>query len=796
MFAQAAELWCVHRTGLLRVGVIAGTLLCSLAHAATNVLTWHHDAARTGQDLTERQLTPANVNAINFGKLFQINVDGKVDAQPLIVSNITIPARGVHNILIIATEHDSVYCCDADDGTLLWKRSMLLLGETTSEPVNGCPQVTPEIGVTATPAIDLATGLHGTIYLVAMSRNAGGSYFQRLHALDLTTGAEQFGGPVEVAASYPGTGDNSDGNGHVIFDPKQYKERAALLVANGLVYTSWASHCDIRPYTGLVIAYNKTTLARASVLNLTPNGTHGAIWASGAGPAADASGNLFTLVADGTFETTLDANGFPNRSDFGNCIVKLSAVSGALRVTDYWTMSNTIDESSHDRDLGSGGALVLPDMRDSSGLIRHLVAGAGKDGHIYLANRDNLGKFTPTNNATLYQDVGAVLPGGIWSAPAYFNGRLYYGDISGTLKAFTFTNGRLSAAPTSQTAMTFGYPGTTPSISANGATNAIVWAALNSNPAQLLAFDAANLARRLYSSSDAGARDNFGAGNKFITPTIANGKVYVGTQNSVGVFGLFNPPHLFDISTRANAGPGERALIGGFIIRGSASKTVVVRALGPTVPVPSRMLDPILELHNATGALIASNNDWQTNNPNAARIQQAGLAPPNAKESAILATLAPGNYTAVLRGVNNTSGVALVEVYDLSTPPTSSLVNVSSRGFVGTGNDVLIGGLIVRGVAPEAVLFRAIGPELANFGIVSPLANPMLDIRNANGTSVAFNDNWKASQQAQITATGLQPTNDNDAAVLLTLSPGNYTALVSGVNGTTGVALVEAYELR
>ncbi len=790
------------RAGFFGVGLVASLLSSLPARGAANVLSWHNEPARTGLNSTETQLTPANVNATNFGKLFQIPVDGKVDAQPLIVSSVSIPGKGLHNIAIIATEHDSVYCCDADDGTLLWKRSMLAAGETTSEPVNGCQQVTPEIGVTATPAIDLTSGPHGTIYLVAMSKNPGGSYFQRQHALDLTTGTEQFGGPVEVAATYPGTGDNSNGSGQVVFDPKQYKERAALLVANGLVYTSWASHCDIRPYTGWIIAYNKATLARARVLNLTPNGTHGAIWGSGAGPAADASGNLFVLVADGTFETTLDSNGFPNLSDFGNCIVKLSDVSGVTRVSDYWTMSNTIDESNHDRDLGSGGALVLPDLRDSSGQIRHLLAGAGKDGHLYLADRDNLGKFTPNNNATLYQDVGAVLPGGIWSAPAYFNGRIYFGPVGGSLKAFSFTNARLNATPASQTTDTFVYPGTTPSITANGASNGIVWALRNSNPAELLAFDATNLARQLYSSSDAAnGRDDFGAGNKFVTPTIANGKAYVGTQNSVGVFGLFNPPHLFDISTRANAATGERVLIGGFIIRGSAPKTVVLRGIGPSLqvggtPVPGRILDPTLELHNSSNALIASNNDWQTNNPNAARIQQAQFAPPNPKESAILATLPPGNYTAVLRGVNNASGIALVEVYDLSTPPTSTLANVSSPGFVGAGNDILIGGIIVRGVASETVLFRAIGPELANFNIADPLANPVLDIRNANGVQVAFNDNWKTSQQPPIVATGLAPTNDNDAAILRTLPPGNYTALVTGLNGTTGIALVEAYEIR
>ena len=513
----------------------------SLARAA-NVLTWHNDKARTGQNLRETQLTPANVNATKFGKLFQINVDGKVYAQPLIMTNVTIPNKGVHNVVIIVTEHDTVYCCDADNGTALWRKSMLKSGETPSDTRN-CSQITPEIGITATPVIDLATGPHGTIYVVAMSKNAS-SYFQRLHALDLTTGAEQFGGPVNIVATYPGTGVNNNGQGSVVFDPKQYKERVGLVLNGGIVYTFWASHCDINPFTGWVIGYNKNTLARVRVLNLTPNGSHGAIWASGAAPAVDVAGNIYALVADGTFDTSLNSNRFPSMGDFGNCIVKIktSNLNGSLSVSDYWTMYNTVAESSSDQDLGSGGALLLPDMIDVNGVTRHLLVGAGKDAHIYIANRDNLGKFWATSNATLYQDVSGALAHGVWGAPAYFNGHLYYGAVNDQLKSFIFANARLKPTPSSKTALTFGYPGTIPSVSANGTLNAIVWAARNSTPAELHAFDANNLATKLYSSTDAGSRDSFGNGNKFAVPTIANGKVYVGSTSSVGVFGLFNPP--------------------------------------------------------------------------------------------------------------------------------------------------------------------------------------------------------------------------------------------------------------
>jgi hypothetical protein len=501
------------------------------------MLTYHNDNARTGWNSQEVLLTPANVNVTRFGKLFSIPVDGKVDAQPLYVPAVSIPGSGVHNVLFVATEHDSAYAFDADTGAQYWHVSMLKVGETTSD-TRGCGQVTPEIGVTSTPVIDLTVGPNGAIYVVAMSKDASSNYFQRLHALDLSTGSELFGGPQEVQASYPGTGAGSSG-GTVYFDAKQYKERPGLLLVNGKIYTAWSSHCDINPYTSWIIAYDRTTLTQTDVINLTPNGSEGAFWNSGAGLTADGSGNIYQMLGNGTFDTTL-ASGFPNHGDYGNAFVKLST-SGALSVADYFTMSDTVSESNADTDLGSGGGLLLPDMVDSLAQTRHLIIGAGKDSRIYLLDRDNMGKFNPSNNnGNAYQVLANALPGGIWSMPAYFNGNVYFGSVGGPIRAFQFSNAVLSASPTSQSAHTFGYPGATPSVSSNGTSNGIVWVTENTNPAVLHAYDANNLASELYNSSQAaGGRDNFGSGNKFITPTIAHGKVYVGTRNSVGVFGLF-----------------------------------------------------------------------------------------------------------------------------------------------------------------------------------------------------------------------------------------------------------------
>jgi hypothetical protein len=500
-----------------------------------DVVTYHYDNQRTGGNLNETALTPPNVNSTKFGKLGEFTVDGRVDAQPLYLSQLTIGGQK-KNVLYVATEHGSVYAFDADSingmtSASLWKITTLGNGETPSDQVGGCNQVSPEIGITATPVIDRT---RNAIYVVAMSKNSSGNYFQRLHALDLTTGKELFSGPHTITATYPGTGDNSSG-GNVIFDPKQYKERPGLLEINGKIYTTWSSHCDIRPYTSWVMAFSADTLAQTSVLNLVPNGSEGGIWMSGTAPAADSSGNIFFLVGNGDFDVTLDAQRFPANKNCGNCFVKLSTGSG-LALADYFSPRNTVNDSQADRDFGSGGAILLPDMKDAGGNTKHLTIGAGKDTIIYVADRDNMGKFNSVTDQ-IYQEISSQLGGQVFSMPAYFNGTVYYGAEADALKAFPIINAKLALAPASQTAHQFGFPGTTPSISANGTASGIVWAIENSG-AILFAYDAADLTKELYDSDQAAnGRDHF-SGNKFITPVVVNGKVYVGTPTSVAVFGL------------------------------------------------------------------------------------------------------------------------------------------------------------------------------------------------------------------------------------------------------------------
>ncbi len=437
----------------------------------------------------------------------------------------------MHNVVYVVTEHGSAYAFDADTGATLWQVSLVPPGETTSDVLFDCDQVIPEIGITATPVIDRNAG---AMYVVAMSKN-GSTYHHRIHALNVTTGAELFSGPKEITASF-----TAPGSVTTTFDPLYYEERAGLLLMNGTVYTTWTSHCDTPPYTGWIIAFSATTLARTAVLNVAPNsgGAGPAIWMSGGGPAADSAGNIYLLTGNGVFETTLDAGGFPINHDYGNSFLRLATAGGTLTVADYFAMSDEVSESNEDGDLGSGGVMLLPDLIDSTGTVRHLAVGAGKDTRIYVVERESMGGFNPSYN-DIWQQLDGVLPGGVWATPAYFNGTVYYGDKHGTLKAFAITDAKVVAPPSSQTATAFGYPGTLPVVSANGTSDAIVWAHENGDNAVLHAYDATDLSIELYNSEQApDGADRFGAGNKFIAPAVIDGKVFVGSESAVGVFGL------------------------------------------------------------------------------------------------------------------------------------------------------------------------------------------------------------------------------------------------------------------
>jgi hypothetical protein len=493
----------------------------------------HNDLMRSGQMLAETTLTPANVNATNFGKLRMLSTDGRVDAQPLYVTSLPI-GGATHNVVYVATEHGSLYAFDADSGAQLWKVSLLGAGETPT--TTACQDFTPEMGITATPVIDRTRGANGTLYAVAGSSDSNGRAHHRLHAIDLASGAELSGGPAEIAATYPGNGANSV-NGVITFDPSLHTERAALTLVNGNIYMGWTAHCMSGPYTGWLMAYSADSLAQTGVLNITANGSQGSIWMAGSGMASDGT-SLYFIDGNGSFTPTLNAQGFPVDGNLANTFMKMSLAPN-LRIVDYFATMNNVQQAGNDEDFGSGGPLLLPDQTMADGTVKHLAVGAGKDNKIYVVDRDSMGKYNPNANSNWQTLVGS-LAGGIWGSSAYYNGVVYYGGLNDSLKALPLSNAMLATTAASKSPTTFPYPGTTPAISANGSTNGIVWAAENGTTGALHAYDAANLGRELYNSNQAGTRDQWGPGNKFITPMIAQGKVFVGTQTGVAVFGLLH----------------------------------------------------------------------------------------------------------------------------------------------------------------------------------------------------------------------------------------------------------------
>jgi len=530
--------------------------------AQVNVVTQHNDNLRTGANTSETILTPANVASTNFGKLFANPVDGRIYAQPLYVQGVVIPGKGTHNVAFVATEHDSVYAFDADTaGAPLWQITLLDSAHGAPAGATTVPNgdlsttdIVPEIGVTGTPVIDLSTN---TMYVVGKTKE-GTTYVQRLHALDITTGTEKFGGPVALSGSVSGTG-NGSLNSVLTWDPKWENNRPGLLLLNGVVYIGFGSHGDNGPWHGWILAYSAGTLTQRAVYCPTPNGSGAGVWMSGAGLSADVIdsinapfGRMFIATGNGSFNATTPYN---NTMSFSDDHVRLdltspiqAPVTGSqnpasfplqLPVIDSFTPSNQASLNSADRDLGSGGILLLPDQ---PGAHPHLLIQVGKEGKIYVINRDNMGGFNSTTDNAL-QEISAV--NGAWASPAYWNGNVYFGGSSDNIKSFPITNGVLASTWTSRSPTGYAFPGASPSISANGTTGGIAWAvdtsAYSSNGNAILhAYDATNLATQLFVSNALSA-NAASIATKFVVPTVANGKVYLGTANELDVYGLGGP---------------------------------------------------------------------------------------------------------------------------------------------------------------------------------------------------------------------------------------------------------------
>ena len=510
----------------------AATLtVTAMTSGSTDVITHHYDVSRSGVNSTEAALTTSNVNSATFGKVGEFTVDGQIDGQALFLSQLAIPGQGNKDVLYVATENDTVYAVDAQSisgssATILWKKSVLGTGESpgTSLP---CGNISPN-GITATPVIDRA---RNAIYVEAMSQDSAGNINHRLHALDLTNGNELFGGPTTITATYPGTGGNSSG-GIVTFLPSVHHDRAALLESGGMIYMAWSGLWgDCGSYSAWVMAYDAGTLKQTSAIDLVPNDHGAGMWMGGGGPAADAAGSVYVITGNGYGGTPGTSN------NYDNSFVRLST-SGGLTVGDYFAPFNTVTvEDPQDLDFGSAGPLLLPDLVDASNVTHHLAVGAGKDGNLYVLNRDSLGKFNSSAN-NVYQQF-QLTTGENHSSPVFFNNTVYVGPEGNSLKTFPVTYAHLATSPSSQSAHVFGGNGTVASISANGTAQGIAWA-LDWGAGVLFAFDASDLTKELWDSNQAASnRDHFSAvGGHFITPMVANGRVYIGTKTSVAVFGL------------------------------------------------------------------------------------------------------------------------------------------------------------------------------------------------------------------------------------------------------------------
>jgi hypothetical protein len=545
------------------VGVLVGCGVLGIAAVAegssASVVTYHNDNFRTGLNSNEAILSPLNVNSANFGKIFTYNVDGCVFAQPLCVSGVQIPGQGIHNVLYVATEHNSVYALEADSNNsftngLIWKVNF---GPSAITPTNAFgnryngglyTDITPEVGITGTPVIDTA---RGTLFVDAFTREAAG-YVHRLHALNITNGLELPNSPVVVVATIPGTAVDSVG-GTITFSAKQQIQRSALTLAGDTLYVAYSGYADTDPYHGWILGYDPISLQirPGYIFNTTPNATaafnpnagEGGIWMGGGGLCVDGNTNLYLETGNGTFTATNGSAG----TEYGDSFIRLSTTNG-LKVADYFTPWNqsAMGGPGNDGDLGSGACMLVPDQ---AGTNLHLLVGGGKYGIFYVLNREQMTTNNSHYNATGSTD--AILQGfsfttnstviRFMTGPAYFNGAVYFTSWNDKIKRYPIVNGVLSRTPTSGP-RTFVFPACTPVVSANGTNNGIVWSTAYGTPPVLVAYNATNVVTEIYNSVQAaGNRDTLTNAVKFATPMVANGKVYAGGQFAVGVFGLLDP---------------------------------------------------------------------------------------------------------------------------------------------------------------------------------------------------------------------------------------------------------------
>ncbi len=658
----------------------------SSARAQVNVVTAHNDIARTGQNLSETILTPSNVNPIQFGKLFSQTVKGGIYAQPLYVSQLTIPGKGTHNVLFVETNADIVYAFDADtngglNATPLWQTSMAT-GTLKSQ-----------YGVYGTPVIDLPSK---TMYLVS-SEVQSTTYIFRLHALDITTGLEKLGGPFQIQASIPGTGSGSSG-GVLTFNPLYQLQRPGLLLLNGVLYVAFGSQGDNGVWHGWIFSFSQTTLQQINVFCTTTNGNGGGIWMSGAGLAAEVYdptkpyGRMFIATGNGTYTV---GSPLTNTMSYGMSLLDIDLTGGVMNVTDVFTPYNEAFLEAEDGDLGSGGPVILPAQTLASGATLNPLLMIGKVGALYIMDRNHLGGFNSTADQIVQEVTTPTTPGydwgaGVWGSEAYWNNYIYdggtnpglnsngYNGAGNSLTAYSFVNGVLSAAPVSKSAELFSWPGPTPSVSANGATNGITWVIKTDDldslgPETLLAYNAKNLAQTLYSSNANLTRDSPGPEVEYEVPTIANGKVYVGAVGQINVYGLLaNTP----------AAPAPVISPGSGTFSTKQTVTITDAVAGATIYYTTDGSTPNANsaVYSSASPIVVSNNETITAIASPAGYLQSAPASASYVSTSTTAnptfSLAAGTYagTQTLHISDTASGAVIYYTQDGSIPTTASTV--------------------------------------------------------------------------------------------------------------------------
>jgi hypothetical protein len=711
------------RVSLAAIGLLAGALSVT---AQTSILTQHYDNGRNGQNTSETLLTTANVNATNFGKLFTLPVDGYVYAQPLYVPNVAVSGKGTHNVVYVATEHDSLYAFDADTGGApLWQISFIVNGGSTVPNGNvSTGDIVPEIGITGTPVIDSTTN---TLYVVSKTLE-GATYFLRLHAIDITSGAEKFGGPVVMSASVPGTGSGSV-SGTLAFDTQWENQRPGLLLLNGFVYVGFAAHGDNGPWHGWILSYQASNLHAAGAWCTSPNGIGSGLWASGSGLAADTTGTGRIFVSTGNGDYPVSGNVVPNPApapssnvDFGDSIVQLTLSStGQLTPTDYFTPYNTASLDGADTDLGSGGVIIPPDQ---AGTFPHLLVESGKQGRLYIVNRDKMTSDGShfCNGCSTDPEVVETVNGisGLWSMPAYWNGNMYFWGNGDHLKAYSFVNGTLSQSPTSQSAETNGFPGATPVISSNGTSNGIVWAAEtdaygSSGPAILRAYNATNVSSLLYASNLTSNPDTLGPAVKFVVPVVTNGKVYVGAQKEVDVFGLLgNQAHAAAPAFSPSAGSYGPSV--SVTISSSTPNASIFYTTDGTAPstASTKYSAPITVTSTTTFNAIATASGFIQSSASSATYTISTQTPAPAFSPA------PGTYTSTQMVQLIDSGATIYYTTDGSTPTHNSTKYAAAIPVSATTTIKAIGsetGLTDSGVSSGTYTINTSGTTSINFGV-------------------------------------------------------------------------------